>query len=399
MKQVLWPLAGTLMMQTVASMIFMTVPVLAPEMAADIGFEASRIGIYSALVFAGAMPVSLVIGGVIDRTGAIRVMQLGMLAMALAVVGPALGSLWVAFASAVVVGMGYGPNTPAASHVLARFTRPQDRPLVFSIKQSGAPLGGFIAGLLVPWVVVLAGWREALYVAAVFGIVALFVVQPLRRRADDDRDPRRRISLQGSLLQLKLLAANGEMKRLTFASFTYAGVQMCMFSFLVTYLVEEQGYALVAAGIAFSAMQAAGVIARIGWGWIADRYIAARLVLSGIGLGSAGLVVAVALFGPDWPFAAVVGVCVAAGATVSGWNGVFLAEIARVAPAGQVSAATGGTIFFTYFGLVAAPSLFSAIVGVTDSYRAAFVVIAVAVLLAGLLILPRRQAISQSVPD
>jgi len=47
------------------------------------------------------------------------------------------------------------------------------------------------------------------------------------------------------------------------------------------------------------------------------------------------------------------------GASAIGWNGVFLAEVARRAPAGQAGAATGGTLLFTYFGVLAGQPLFS----------------------------------------
>jgi MFS family permease len=392
MRDVFWPLAGTLLMQTVSTMLFLSVPVIAPVLAAEAGFAASSIGIYTSLVFAGAMPVSLVIGGLIGRFGAIRVMQIGLFAACIALLGPLLGTLWAVFASAVVVGMGYGPNTPGASHVLARFTRPQDRPLVFSIKQSGAPLGGVFAGLLMPWIVELADWQTALMVASAIGAVTVLAVQPLRPRADDDRSPNKRISVRSSVAQLRLLAANSEMQRMTFASFTYAGIQMCLFSFMVTYLVERHSFSLVLAGMAFSAMQVAGVVARIGWGWVADRIVPARLVLGGLGLASAGFVVLIAWFSADWPFWAIAGVCALAGATASGWNGVFLAEIARVAPSGQISAATGGTIFFTYFGLVVGPSIFAGVVAVTDSYAVAFYAIAAAIAFAGLLVLRTKGA-------
>ena len=389
MRDVFWPLAGTLLLQTVTAMLFLCVPILAPALAAEAGFDASSVGIYASLVFAGAMPVSLMIGGLIDRFGAIRVMQVGMLAACAGLLGPMAGTLYAVFISAVVIGMGYGPNTPGASHVLARFTPPKDRPLVFSIKQSGAPLGGFIAGLLVPWVVLTYDGRTALVVVSALGLLSMLAVQPLRRRVDDDRRPGGRISVRSSFTQLRLLAANADMKRLTAASFTYAAIQMCVFSFLVVYLVDRLGYSLTAAGMAFSAMQIAGVVARIGWGWLADRFVSARIVLGGLGLVSASFVVLIAWFGADWPFWTVAGVCALAGATVSGWNGVFLAEIARVAPEGQVSAATGGTIFFTYFGLVVGPSVFSGIVALSGSFVVAFHVIAVAIALAGLMVLRR----------
>ncbi|MDP6346479.1 MAG: MFS transporter [Alphaproteobacteria bacterium] len=384
-----WPLAGTLLMQTVTSVMFLTVPVLAPALAADVGFDPSRIGIYTALLFAGAMPVSLVMGSLAGRFGPLRVMQIGILVSCLGLLFSMAGALPVVLTCAVLVGMGYGPNTPGAAHMLARVTSPRERPLVFSIKQSGAPLGGFLAGLLVPWVVVGAGWREALVVSAVIGLLTVLAVQPLRAQADDERRPDRSISVQGSWTQLRMLFADSDLRRLTLASFTYSSVQACLFTFLVTYLVERVGLSLVSAGLAYSCMHIVGVVARISWGWLADRLVPARLVLAGLGAASALSVLLVAWFTPAWPFWAMAAVAGAAGATASGWNGVFLAEIARVAPPDQISAATGGTVFFTYFGLVVGPTVFSAVVAFAG-YDGAFYLMAGLVLLAGLSILPRR---------
>ena len=97
----------------------------------------------------------------------------------------------------MVLGLGYGPNTRGASHILARVAKPKELALVFSIKQSGAPLGGFLAGIIVPLVVLSSGWREALMVSAVLGIAIAILVQPLRAKADDDRQPGRRLSVHG----------------------------------------------------------------------------------------------------------------------------------------------------------------------------------------------------------
>ncbi len=49
------------------------------------------------------------------------------------------------------------------------------------------------------------------------------------------------------------------------------------------------------------------------------------------------------------------------GATAIGWNGVFLATIARVVPIGDGAQATSGSLFFTYFGVVLGPPLFGVI--------------------------------------
>src|SRR5690625_7449878 len=65
-----------------------------------------------------------------------------------------------------------------------------------------------------------------------------------------------------------------------------------------------------------------------------------------------------AFIGTDWPVWLVVVICAAFGATAIGWNGVYLAEVARLAPAGQAGLMTGGTLFFTYLGVVIGPPFF-----------------------------------------
>jgi NADH dehydrogenase/NADH:ubiquinone oxidoreductase subunit G len=60
------------------------------------------------------------------------------------------------------------------------------------------------------------------------------------------------------------------------------------------------------------------------------------------------------------------------GASAIGWNGVFLAEIARLAPAGQASVATGGTLCITFLGVVLGPPLFGVLAGMLQSYGASY---------------------------
>ena len=241
---------------------------------------------------------------------------------------------------------------------------------------------------------VSAGWREALLVSAVLGLVTIVLVQPLRAKADDDRQPGRRLSIQGVWQQLRLLARHAPLRRLTIASFIFAGAQACMFAFLVTYLVDHVGLDLVSAGMAYAAMHLIGVGARIGWGWMADRMIPAGFVLAGLGAGSALFVVMVAQLDASWPYWSIIVIAAAVGATAASWNGVFLAEIVRAAPQGQIGAATGDSIFFTYFGLVVGPLIFSATIALSGGYQLGFHLIAGAVFLAGLSILPRRDNLS-----
>ena len=394
MRTVFWPLVGTTWMQTIASIMYLTVPIMAPALLDDFGFTPGHVGLYTALVFLGAMPVSLFMGALSKRFGALRVMQTGLLMSATGLLLSNYTFLPLLLACSFLLGMGYGPNTPGAAHILARITKAKDRPLVFSIKQSGAPLGGFLAGLLIPWIAVTVGWREALIFAAALGIITVFMVQPLRANADDDRQPGSAISIHGVWQQLHLLAGNRVLRRLTLASFIYAGIQNCLLAYMVIYLVDHVGLDLIRAGFAYACMHLIGVGARIAWGWIADRFIPAAIVLAGLGIASAIFVLIIAQFTPQTPFWVIVTISAAAGATAASWNGVFLAEVIRAAPPNQGAAATGGVIFFTYFGLVVGPTVFAAVISISGGYTEAFYVIAGAIFAAALMILPRRDKTS-----
>lgn len=371
MGPALWPLIAMTAIQAVATMSLLAVPVLGPSLAEGVGFDPSWIGAFSSLTFLGGSAISFVSGAVIRRYGPIRACQAGLLfaAASLALIGT--GAIWLMLIAAFAVGLGYGPTTPAGSQILARVTPPGSRGLVFSIKQAGVPLGGFLTGLALPWIAVRAGWEAALgAVAAAVALTAL-ASQPLRRRFDADRDPRQPISAAATFAAIGLVIRHPGLRRICVMSFTFAATQNCVFAFLVTFLVAQVGYDLVAAGAIYSTMQAAGIAARILWGWAADRLGAARGLLAWLGFGSAAFLLALAAASQAWPVALLAAVAALVGVTASGWNGVYLAEVARIAP-DAVSHATGGTLIFTYLGVVAGPALFGGAVAIFGDYASGF---------------------------
>jgi MFS family permease len=93
-----------------------------------------------------------------------------------------------------------------------------------------------------------------------------------------------------------------------------------------------------------------------------------------------------------WPFAAVLLLCGVFGATAVGWNGVYIAEVAHVAPEGKVAVATGASLALTYFGAVVGPFIFWIIVTLSGSYGVAFASVALITLAAAASILRKIPA-------
>ena len=386
-------LAATLAIQIYTAFAASAAAVLAPEIARAFDVEARWVGAFVGLVYAGGMFASLASGGFIERHGSIRVSQACVVLCALGVAAiawaPAQALLLVA-AAAIVIGLGYGPITPASSQLLQRTAPPARMALTFSIKQTGVPAGAALAGALLPALALSTGWRTAFAIAALVGLVIVAIVQPIRAGLDADRDSKGRSGMAGIFAPLSVLRRSRALRDLAMISFAYSATQVCLTSFLVVHLTETLGFSLVAAGLALTSATIGGVAGRIAWGYVADRWLRPRRVLALIGLCAGVCGVLMAVVTAAWPAPAIVALAAAFGATAIGWNGVQLSEVARLAPPGSAGKVTGATGFVTFAGVVVGPPSFALLSSATGSYRIGFAAFAVASVAAAIALLARR---------
>ncbi|WP_439598451.1 MFS transporter [Falsiroseomonas sp.] len=362
---------------------FLTVPVLAPAMAAETGVPASLAGLHTALVYAGALVTGPLTGPLIRRWGGVRMLQVAMGVLGCGIALAALGHPVALAASALIAGMGHGPVTPGGSHLIAAHTPARRRALVFSLKQAGVPLGAMVVAALAPALALLFGWRASILCIACIAFAVALAIQPLRAGLDIERDRPGASTgllavLRESAAHLGLLRTDKDLARLTVMACGYGIAQFCFSTFFVAFQVASLGTSLAEAGLFLALAQASGVVGRVFWALLADRLGATRvLVACGVGAALAGL--ALALAGPGWPMLLVAGAGMVMGATAVGWNGVMLAEAARLAPPGQVGGATAALSFAFGMTMLVAPPAFSGLIGLTGSYAAGFGMCVVAV--------------------
>ena len=375
MKGVVWPLIVTMAIQALVSLVVFTPPVLAPVAQTEIGLPASAVGIVTALIYLAATFTAVSAGNLINYFGAMRASQLSLVLAAAGIAIIATANPWLVALGALVVGTGYGVVTPSSSAILADRTPGNMRAFIFSLKQTGVPIGGALAGAAIPLLIVGFGWKEAALFAAVACFLLAVAVQPYRAGVDLAPHSPRPAAPVHLLEPLKLVMAHPRLRELALASFSYSGMQMCMGSFLVVFLTERVGLTVSSAGAALSMAMIAGAVGRIAWGIIADNWIAPRTVLAALGvlMGVSAFVMAAAT--PSWPYTLLLVVSFVFGASAIGWNGVYLAEVVRNAPQGTAGSATGASLAMTYAGVVFLPTIFWLIVHLSGSYPAAFVVV------------------------
>ncbi|MFZ5557125.1 MAG: MFS transporter [Pseudomonadota bacterium] len=367
--------AATLAGQALVSMGVLTLPAIAPNYAEALGVDPALIGYQISLTYAAAMLSTGYGGGFTTGWGACRTTQAGLMLVAAGATTAMTASLPALALASVFLGLGYELTNPAASHLLVRFTPEARRNLIFSVKQTGVPAGGVAAALCGPALAVTLGWRWSLALVALACVALTALLQRRRAAWDNDRVPGtglRQMTGGG----MPIIWRDARLRRLALAAFCFAGVQLCVMTFTVTLLVKEAGYSLVQAGLLLSGVQVAGVLGRVAWGWSADFWGSARRVLATLGALMTVLCVAVTQLAAGWPAGAIWLVFLGLGATAVGWNGVFLADVARLAPRGQTALATGGALFFTFGGVLVAPALFSSAYHLVGSYALTFAVAA-----------------------
>lgn len=395
MRPLVMAVVAMLVQQTFAFMATLVLPVVAPAVAVELGVSPALIGVYALSLYAVASCSALASGSFIRRFGALRMSQASLVLLGSGLLLASPGVLYLFVPAAVLLGFGSAIATPASSEILARYSPPRYAPLIFSIKQTGVPAGGALAGILIPFLALQFGWRSAFLATGLMCWTLALILQPLRTAYDAERDPGYRLGLGAAWRTLGTVFASRELVQLAGTCFTFVGVQSLFGAFFVTYLVAAFGYELALAGQIFAGAQIVSVAARIGWGWLASRWLAPRLTLALLGVAMAAACAATGLVTHDWSVAAVSAVAIAYAATAISFHGVLISEIARLSPAGRVGETTGGVLAFASAGMMAYPAVFGAILALTGSYAPGFFVAALPAFVAGLVFLrPLRRAAS-----
>jgi MFS family permease len=379
----------TFAVQALTAMALSVPAVLAPVAAGDFGVEPTAVGRWVGFSYMVAMFAGLAGGTLVVWHGPVRALQVAVLGVAVGLAAGAGASTAFLLACGLLAGAAHGLVNPASSTILLLAAPARMRSMIFSIKQTGVPAGGVIAGTLVPLLLLWTSWQNAVLVLALASSALLAVLFPFRRIYDRDRR-RTPVQIRRFATPVAEAWANRRIRELAVVSGVYSAVQMSFTTYLVSFLKIELAYSLVAAGLIFSAAQIAGVLGRVVWGAVADRILSPRRVLAILGLTMALCGAAVSSFSPAWPLWALLGTCLLYGATAVGWNGVFLAEVARLAPDGRVAIITGGTQFFTFAGVFIGPPVFGAVAAAAGSYAAGFVLIAALPFVAVLALVVRR---------
>ena len=376
MNRAIVPVATMLAIQVMISLCVLALGVMMPAVAADLAIDPKLVGVFTSIIYAVAAALALAAAEPIVRLGAVRVCQFALLMAAIGLSFNSLAMVATTVIAVLFIGAAQGPINPAAAHVLAQRVPRQWFGIVFSLKQSGTPIGFALAGLLFPFLLAHFGWRGASLIAAAMAVVAILAVELLRPRIDVVVAAGRPAT--PIWRSVRFVLAHPQLRVLGGSAFVFVVAQHTFTFYLVTYLYEQCGLSIARAGLLLALSQIAGTVVRLLSGAVGDR-IPRMLVLGWTGIAMTVGCVAIGLIEVDTPFWLIALVVVGYGSVVSSWNGTSQAEFVHLSPPGEAAAMAAVQTSLAFSGAVIGPPLF-ALIASAVSYRAAFWTVAACVL-------------------
>lgn len=375
-------LALATLAQTGASLLAQGVPTLAVFYQADYGLSRAQVGLFAATINIGGLSAIALAGRAVDRVGEGRVIGvtgilLGLTAMTLGLAPDyrvAAAILWMA-------GVWQSASTPAGGKAIMSWFPQRDRGLAMGIRQTGIPLGGMLAALLLTPIALKSNWRFAIAAGGVAcALVAALAWWKYRDPPEVPAQAPRVANLRADppspaadsfwalLVHPGIVAASATGLMLVWG-------QWAILTYLVLYLTERLSFSIPLAATCLAAAQFGGALGRVTWGYVSDRVFQGRRrpVIVLLGWLGGGLIAAQALLRPDLPDLVVIGLAAAAGLCMIGWHGLHITLITELAGPARAGTALGISLSWIQVGIISGPPLFGWLVDATGSYRLAWV--------------------------
>ena len=383
-----WTVLGLGVAAQTAGTLFVSTPAfLIPLLHAERGMSLAEAGVLAAAPTLGMVLTLIAWGWLADRVGERIVIAGGLALTALAAAGAIA-------ADGLIPSLGYGPlgillllggaasaSTNSASGRIVVGWFPKDRRgLAMGIRQMSQPLGVTAAAVTVPSVAAASGISAALLISLVAtGVLAVACTVGLRN------PPRtvvpKPVSTETTPNPVAVRPRNpyrgdGFLWRIHAVSILLVVPQFTLTTFALVWLVADQGWNALAAGVLVGVAQFVGAIGRIGVGvlsdrvgsrvrplrWVAVSAVVVMLLLAGVGL-------------LQWPVAVAVALVVASAVTVAD-NGLAFTSVAEMAGPAWAGRALGAQNTGQFIAASVVGPAVGALIGLVG-YPLAFLAVAV----------------------
>jgi ACS family hexuronate transporter-like MFS transporter len=354
---------------------FRGIPMLYPFIQEDLGLSRSQIGLITAALLVGGIPMHTIGGWLIDVVGVRRVMTITLAGQALATASFLFGvSLPIILASAVLVGSLEAPGFLGGARAIVDWVPKNTRGLATGLWTNGGALGGVTAAVLLPTIAESFGWRAAAVILGGLILLIASVYGFLYRDARENQNAHPPFNWA----TFRLLASHRGLVVTTIWGSLFRGIHFTILTYLILFMTEELELSMVAAGGYMATAYVVSLGARIVWGAISDfLFEARRLPVCGIvGMLAAAGLAGTGMMGNWLPDRALIIIIVLLGASTLSWAGLYTNLVGEMVSPEKFGTALGTSGTVTTVIALIMPPTFGLFVDWTDFYQLAWGLVA-----------------------
>ncbi len=351
--------------QTTATLITYGVGVFALFWKEEYALTNTESGLLVSVVNVGPLFCMLFVGRLLDQYNekiliSISSFLLGSSLLLTNIVSGFNGLLFVL----LLIGMFYSVSQPGGSKVILKWFRKENRGLAMGIRQAGIPIGGALAGVLIPFLTVQYNMTYAINSIACICIIGgllffMFYKEPYVQ--EEARKGHIKISFW---MELKVVICKKELYPIYITGICMISLQMVLVGHFMKFLAGEQSITSIVAGTVFSVMFFSGMIGRIALATISDvLYKGNRRIPLFIAVcASIGLILLLVMNIHTITSGILYSVSALLGFFSIGWFSLFIAEVAELASEESVGITVSVALTLNQIAIIIAPVLFGYIV-------------------------------------
>lgn len=348
-----------------------------------------QMGLLLTAVNIGPLFCMLVAGRLLDQYNEKLLMGMGsiLLGGSLLLVHLADGFMGL-FIVLCFVGVFYSTAQPGGSKVILKWFPKENRGFAMGIRQAGIPIGGAIAGGIIPFLSVKFSLSLAIYVLSSICIIGgilffLFYKEPFHSSSERVCNKKSISFLQ----QLKMIASNKKLYPVLFTGICMISLQLIVVGHFMKFLTATTFISPILAGKIFSIMLFCGMIGRVALATISDRlYGGNRTKPLMISVFVACFCVIAIL---NIKIMSIGYICMVSGVLgffSLGWFSLFIVEVTENANENEVSFTVSFALTLNQVAILLAPPIFGFVVD-KCGYTAAWIGIALCILASGISLL------------
>ncbi|WP_242261550.1 MFS transporter [Bacillus cereus group sp. BfR-BA-01453] len=264
----------------------------------------------------------------------------------------------------LLIGMFYSVSQPGGSKVILKWFRKENRGLAMGIRQAGIPIGGALAGVLIPFLTIQYNMTYAINSIACICIIGGLLFFMFYKEPYVEEEARKGHIKISFWMELKVVICKKELSPIYITGICMISLQMVLVGHFMKFLAGEQSITSIVAGTVFSVMFFSGMIGRIALATISDvLYKGNRRILLFIAVcASIGLILLLVMNIHTITSGILYSVSALLGFFSIGWFSLFIAEVAELASEEFVGITVSVALTINQIAIIIAPVLFGYIV-------------------------------------